>query len=178
MCLGDDSGTSDIVGALETASEGGFVDKSSSMFMFSHDMVQQATYELIPEENRKLYHKLLGELLVKHSHRVEDVDSILFVAANQANHALDLFTDPEERILFANLNLKAGLKTMNISEFDSALNFLRSGIILVEGIEEHWQREYSLSLDLFQKAAQVSLWQEVASVCFFTDLLTYFVQNH
>jgi len=157
LCLSDvksiDSKSIDVMGALEVGVECGLIERSVAMFQFSHDLIQQAAYELIPVVEQPWYHKMLGGVLVAQS-RLDD--TILFVAADQVNRAgIQTITDSKERILFAGLNLKAASKSMEQSEYDSALTYLNSGLLFLTCIPDHWGREYELSLNLFHKSAQV-----------------------
>lgn len=160
LCLSDlksiDSESIDVMGALELGAECGLIERSVAMFQFSHDLIQQAAYELIPAIEQPIYHKMLGGVLVAQSVRIGLDDTILFVAADQVNRAgVQTITDSKERILFAGLNLKAASKSMEQSEYDSALTYLESGLTFLTCIPDHWDTEYELSLNLFQKSAQV-----------------------
>ena len=56
--------------------------------------------------------------------------------------------------VIANLNLEAGHKAIEMSDFTSAFNFFDHGISFLK--KRHWEEHYELSLALFNGATQSS----------------------
>lgn len=100
---------------------------SYDFFHFQHDRIQQAAYSLIPEAEQKSTHLKIGRLLLDNLK-----DGNLFETLNHLNFAIDLIKDPDERVLIAELNLKAGEKAKRSNAYQPALTFLKSGMMLIE----------------------------------------------
>lgn len=96
-------------------------------FHFQHDRIQQAAYSLIPKAEQKSTHLKIGRLLLDNLK-----DGNLFETLNHFNFAIDLIKDPEERVLIAGLNLKAGDKAKRSNAYQPALTFLKAGMMLIE----------------------------------------------
>ena len=43
----------------------GIMEKAGPVYQFTHDIIQQTIYELIPSHNRNLLHKRIGKNLLK-----------------------------------------------------------------------------------------------------------------
>lgn len=122
-------------------------------YQFLHDRVQQAAYTLIPESEKIKTHLEIGRLLLKDLDD-EARDGKIFEIVNQLNYAANLITDGKERILLAELNLKAGKKAMSANAWDSALTYLNTGRNLMN--DERWKDSYDLMLDLHTQAANAA----------------------
>eukprot|EP00985_Skeletonema_marinoi_P012088 scaffold5769_cov73-Skeletonema_marinoi.AAC.1 len=59
----------------------------------------------------------------------------------------ELVADGDQAVEVAKLNLDAGKKAMNMSDFFSAYSFLEYGISYLQ--KGHWDTNYDLSLELF-----------------------------
>jgi len=83
-------------------------------------------------------------------------DSVLFTAVNQLNlggpHAVQ---DKSQYITAARLNLRAGKKAMEMSDYETAHLYFDCGISFLR--KKHWEEHYTLSLELFSLAARCSL---------------------
>ena len=83
---------------------------------------------------------------------------MLFAAVNQINlGGAAAVTDAEEFFTFANHNLAAGKRAMEMAEFSSANSLFSHGIDFLRCIESHWQHHYQFSLELFELGAQTAL---------------------
>jgi len=86
----------------------------------------------------------------------ESDDSILFTAANQLNlGGPNAIQQTSQSVTVAALNLRAGKKAMEMSDFGAAYSYLNNGMSFLR--EGHWQEHYDLSLELFELAAKCAL---------------------
>jgi predicted ATPase len=86
----------------------------------------------------------------------ESDDSILLTAANQLNlGGPNAFQDTSQSITVAALNLRAGKKAMEMSDYGAAYSYFHNGMSFLR--EGHWQEHYDLSLQLFELAAKCAL---------------------
>ena len=83
---------------------------------FSHDMIQERTYSLIPDESKPHFHKTIGMSLVQHSGMNKNAE-ICTLAVDQINLSKGQeIMDQAERALCAQLNLEAGQHAMSTSK--------------------------------------------------------------
>ena len=140
----------DFIACLDHAVNEHILDKSQNGYNFVHDMLKQATYETMSEEDRGKEHLSIGMYAITNASTDTDKSNALtlFIAdqINAANaHGV---TEDSLHIEFAELNLKAGKKSIDISDFQSALSYMMAGISFLHG----WKggKNYNLSLQLFQ----------------------------
>jgi len=101
--------------ALEVAETEGLLDRAGPVFAFSHDMLQESTYNLIQKDERKQLHKKVGMSLVQDMEDIADNADVCILAVDQINICKDLggILRPAECFLFARLNLAAGKHFMS-----------------------------------------------------------------
>lgn len=103
-----------VLEALESACQEGIMEKAGPMFAFSHDMLQESTYSLIPPDERMPLHKKIGMNLVLQYPNVAANPEVCTLAVDQCNICKDAgIMDQAERTLFARLNLAAGKHSMS-----------------------------------------------------------------
>lgn len=140
---------------LDMAVTRGLLDIVSGQYRFSHDRVQEATYNMMEDEVRRLFHFTYGLSLASLSIQEGSVDT-LFIAVNQLNlGGPATVQDPSQSHTIAAMNLKAGKKAMEMSDFKTASSYLRHGISFLP--EHHWKENYGLSLELFELSAKCAL---------------------
>ncbi len=144
-----------LIEPLQVAVAEGIVDMVGGRYSFGHDKLHEAAYNLIRTEDRCFHHCRYGLALVQHALEQAD-DGILFTAVGQINlggpaaiHCAD------QCVVVANLNLMAGCKAMEMSDFSSAYSFFSFGITFLP--KRHWQEHYDLSLQLFEAAGKCAL---------------------
>jgi len=93
-------------------------------YMWQHDQVQQAAYELIPAHKLDSFHLLLGARLYMDAND-EDMKDILFLIVDNMNRGARLIEEPRKRIEVAQLNLQAGERALSTSAFESASRYLQ-----------------------------------------------------
>jgi predicted ATPase/serine phosphatase RsbU (regulator of sigma subunit)/tRNA A-37 threonylcarbamoyl transferase component Bud32 len=122
-------------------------------YKFVHDRIQQASYSLIPEQDKPLIHRKIGQLLLQNTsydHREEKIFDIV----NQLNFGIELISIQSERDELAQFNLIAGKKAKASAAYEPALNYLQVGIKLLG--EKGWQTQYDLTLTLYVEAAEAA----------------------
>jgi predicted ATPase len=142
---------------LEQASKRGFVDNvgGGTMFRFAHDKIQQAAYELMTEQQRRVNHIDFGLNISLSLSNSAQNDELFFLAVNQINRGgPDAVLDPSQKFVFAGLNLSAGRRAINLSDYNAAFQLFQHGISFLG--DNHWAAQYDLSLDLFDAAAEAA----------------------
>ena len=146
-----------IVENLEIAVAEGFLDKIDDRYRFAHDRVQEAAYNTVPAHERCRIHFNYGlelsSLLIGDE---EASASLLFTAVNQLNlGGPPAVQDKGQGITASRLNLRAGKKAMEMSDYETAYSYFDNGISFLS--ENHWQEHYKLSLELFSLGAKCAL---------------------
>ena len=135
----------------------GIVDKTVAQvqhpaYRFSHDRVQQAAYSLLPDTDKHRLHLSIGQSLqANYSH---NIDEIIFPLVNHMNLATHYSGSHSISIPLAELNLKAGIKAKASAAFESAFEYLNSGIGSVN--DSHWLSHYPLMLQLHTEAMELA----------------------
>ncbi|MBK7002519.1 MAG: AAA family ATPase [Rhodoferax sp.] len=120
-------------------------------YRFLHDRVQQAAYSLIAESQLQPLHLRIGRLLLKNTPS-DTLDEYIFDILEQLNTGKELIEDATEKLLLAELNLRAGKKAKNATAYQAAVVHLRIGMALLP--RNAWQDHYLLSLELFRQCAE------------------------
>ncbi|MEG4959386.1 MULTISPECIES: AAA family ATPase [unclassified Microcoleus] len=120
-------------------------------YKFLHDRVQQATYSLIPESDRKSTHLSIGKLLLQNT-SPEDRKENIFALVNQLNFSTDLIVGQVEKDELAFLNLIAGQKAKAATAYEAAARYLNIGLELLAA--NSWQSQYELTLNLHVEAVE------------------------
>ncbi|MEG4626570.1 AAA family ATPase [Microcoleus sp. w1-18aA5] len=126
-------------------------DQFNVTYKFLHDRVQQASYSLIPDEQKKETHRKIGQLLLNSTTPEERKENI-FALVNQLNYGTDLITLELERYELAELNLIAGQKAKTATAYESAVKYLNVGLGLLP--ENSWESQYNLTFNLHLEAAE------------------------
>lgn len=121
------------------------------IYRFIHDRVQQAAYQLIPEENKQQTHLNIARLLYKQGLYTHE-DRQLFNLLQHYNKSLHLIDNVEERLHLAQLNLQAGLKAKTSIAYQSAKMHLEAGLSLLT--PQSWKNQYELTFALHREQAE------------------------
>ena len=100
------------------------------VFNFAHDRIQQAAYDLIPQDQKKMLHLSIGRLLMKGKNKFDHTDD-LRAFLHHFNYALPLITNKKEKHLIAKYNLIVGQKSKRATAYQIALNYLQAGAVLL-----------------------------------------------
>jgi predicted ATPase len=133
--------------------------KSSIDYRFLHDRVQQATYSLIPDSQKKQTHLKIGYLLLQGGHRgtsptASEIAENIFDIVNQLNIGVEFITTQSKRDELANFNLIAGKKAKSSAAYEAALKYFNAGIELLP--DRAWQSHYDLIMELHAEALELS----------------------
>ena len=101
---------------LQAAVKEGILEKAGPLYQFTHDIVQQTVYELIPCRVRHLLHKTIGGALLSST---TSNPTTQLLAVNQINlFCKDGTPSPEERSQFAQSNARAAKRAVAAFSFD------------------------------------------------------------
>ena len=120
-------------------------------YKFLHDRVQQAAHALIPKNEKKLVHLLIGRLLLKDMQENETEN--IFNIVNHLNEGIDLIRKKSERHELAKLNLQAGKKAKASTAYQIASKYYKNGLKLLTF--NCWDKHYKLTLDLHAETLEV-----------------------
>ena len=122
-------------------------------YRFLHDRVQQAAYTLIPEEQRKITHLNIGQLLLTQTAPQQREEKI-FAIVNQLNMGQELIVSQPKRDELAQLNLSAGNKAKSATAHGAAWEYYTTGIGLLT--PQCWQKQYEFTLALYLGATEAA----------------------
>eukprot|EP00957_Ditylum_brightwellii_P206388 15348187-Ditylum_brightwellii.AAC.1 len=137
---------------LDIAIHEGIVKKAGSKYIFAHDQIQKAAYELIPKCEQSKWHLRVGMQMLR-TCKDEDLDNILFVIVDQVNRGKMHITEVSQRIEFAELNFLAGEKAKASGVFSSAALYVEQGIGFLD--ENSWNDYYQLWLRLYMSCIEL-----------------------
>ncbi|KAL9181842.1 hypothetical protein ACHAXT_012185 [Thalassiosira profunda] len=170
-----------IVSSLDTFIEQGILDRAGPIFLFTHDLIQQAAFESIPLAERPKLRLLLGEFLGEKANidisseqeplsrgmdKLPSEDDVFFMGRSMTSSLISLacdqvnFARPNEvtdgtRVKFAGWNLVAGKKAFCQTNAHAAQYHFASGISLLGQLA--WQKNnHYLSIALFEGAVSAS----------------------
>ncbi|OLP16902.1 hypothetical protein BST81_18070 [Leptolyngbya sp. 'hensonii'] len=121
----------------------------TATYRFLHDRVQQAAYSLIPEDEKQATHFKIGQLLFHASTTAAQIEERLFEFLSHLNAGRGLITQPSERQILAQLNLRAGQKAKAATAFGPAIAYFTAGIDLLP--QDAWEQHYDLTLALHEE---------------------------
>jgi PAS domain S-box-containing protein len=132
----------------------GLILRLEGSYVFLHDRIQEAAYELIPERARAEVHLRSGRALLA-SLTADGLAEHLFVVANQLNRGADLLVDHSEKVRVAVIDLGAGRKAKASAAYTSAQAYFAAGIAQLD--EQDWSSEYELQFSLGLECAECEL---------------------
>ncbi|HNI91206.1 MAG TPA: serine/threonine-protein kinase PknK, partial [Leptospiraceae bacterium] len=120
-------------------------------YRFQHDRVQQASYELIGQEEKKSLRLKIGRILLKN----EGWEENLFDVVNHLNIGSDLITDESEKKNLIELNLQAGKKAKISTAYKPALEYLSQAHRILNQFSKPWEKYYELSIIVYKELGEV-----------------------
>jgi predicted ATPase len=143
-----------LINPLKVAAAEGLVSMNGAI-SFCHDRIQEASYNIVEEQDRVCNHLAYGKCLMKHMVDTGD-DHILFTSVNQINlGGAAAVSDREDYFILAKYNLVAGKKAMGMSDFAAAFSFFDHGMSFLR--KDSWKKHYDFTLELYELAAKASL---------------------
>lgn len=139
-----------VLPALKAALQNGMLNLIDDFYRFSHDRVLEAAYSLISDEEKTRQHYLIGKLELQNIDEQKLPEKIFYIV-NQLNAGQGLVNDEDDKLQLAELNLRAGRKALASNAYNSALNYLQTGIKLLK--KNSWEKNYRFTLELYQEAA-------------------------
>ena len=130
---------------------------SVGLTKFSHEKIQQVSYQLTPDNGRELLHLRIGRILYQlHNDARFNDEWIFFAAVDQLNRGCDCIIHPDDRIQLARLNMTAGEVAKSRSAFIIAAEYLKCGARLLDSTGGAWDDDhYELTLELYSNAAEM-----------------------
>ncbi len=96
-------------------------------YRFAHDRLQQASYAMIPPDERPLLHDQIGRLILERS-TPEQCEERLFEIVSHLNLGIASDATREQRDELARLNLRAGEKAKGANAYETALALFVAGL--------------------------------------------------
>ncbi|UQA62702.1 ATP-binding sensor histidine kinase [Polyangium aurulentum] len=141
----------DLHEALWPAEHEGLLLRRDGTYTFVHDRVQEASYSLIPEEQRASVHLRIGRLLLSRT-ATEEMDERIFDIVNQLDLGASLIASQDEKDRIAELDLAAGKKARAGAAYDSAARYFSSGVALLAA--DAWDTRYETAFALHLHLAE------------------------
>lgn len=130
-------------------------------YIFVHDQVQAAAYDLLSDEEQTDTHLNTGYFLLERLSG-EERDRQLFEIVNHLNHSRKYDTATERRRI-ARLNCDAGEKAKASAAYSVAFAYFKKGRELLR--EEDWQDDYPLAFSLGIQCAESAYLAGEPEVC-------------
>lgn len=103
---------------------------AASSYRFYHDLVQQAVYSLLEEEEALETHRSIGMRLLGGDYTKPQSTAKVIEIANQLKNAFTIVTE-EERSIYINFNIRAGDEVYAMSDFEMAHCFFDTALQLL-----------------------------------------------
>jgi predicted ATPase/signal transduction histidine kinase len=126
-------------------------------YRFAHDRVQQASYSLIGEEQRREVHLKIGTLLWRAAGDQPHAEQI-FEIVGHLNRGAALVSERRERIAMAQLNLDAATRAREATAYQAAQQYASEGLALLPSaaeLESKSELRFSLTKELAQASYQI-----------------------
>ncbi len=140
---------------LRPALAGGMIFRTQDVFRFAHDRIHEATYSLIPEDQKPRVHLEIGRMMLADG-AGPMVGQLLFAIADHVNAGRRLVTAEEERADLARLNLTAGRKAKEATAYSTARRYLLAALDFLPGDRDTiWTTRYFLAYEVYRELAEV-----------------------
>ncbi len=124
---------------------------NSARFIFTHDKVQQAAYNLIETSELAALHLKIGRLFLKNK-KESQLHEGIFELLNHFALSLNLINNNSEKEKIAGLCLVAGKKAKESISYDLGVRFLEMGKSLLGS--GSWQGNYQLTYDIIKELGE------------------------
>ncbi|MDY6905510.1 MAG: AAA family ATPase [Thermodesulfobacteriota bacterium] len=123
----------------------------SGVFEFSHDRIQRAIYQTLPEDKAQAIHWKIGKAMLKKTSH-QQMGEETFRIAYQFKRGMRFATDLQDKLELAELNLNAGKKAMESVSFETGLAYLRFAADLLP--DNAWKDYYTLTHGIYTRLAK------------------------
>ncbi len=147
--LKDNDNMGQIYKAFTEVESEGFIFISGNQYQFVHDRIQEAVYSLIPDESKIEMHYRIGHIILAKTGDKREVTEKMFTAVDQLNRAIPIINNPQEKLELARLNFEVGQKAKTSVAFESANNYFKAGMRLLEN--DSWESQYELTYFLYKE---------------------------
>ncbi|GAB3227190.1 AAA family ATPase [Algoriphagus aestuariicola] len=120
-------------------------------FIFQHDKIQQAALGMLPDREKKQIRLAIAESISSKLGEIGHTDFI-YTVTDHFNFAQSLIQNQETLKRLVRLNLAAGIRSKNANAYESFLNYIKSGMDLIE--EGHLEMDGSILKDLYLYRAE------------------------
>lgn len=153
LCSSSETSGDAITTSLEVARKEHILDHNDQVYKFAHDTLQQSAYDLMSSAEKGGCHFRIGLHLMSSVSKEASFDALLFTVIDQINSAKRYgVTDASMNISCAKMNLQACKRSMEVSDFPSAWQYVVYGTSYLP--EAKWESStYELSLDLYEAGA-------------------------
>ncbi|EPZ31888.1 Signal transduction response regulator, receiver domain-containing protein [Rozella allomycis CSF55] len=97
-------------------------------YAFTHDRIQQASNEMLKEEEKRNIHLKLARYYYEECLNEKMKEEALFGIVQHYNEALDLVVEDEERLIVCELNLRASKRARASASYSTSLTFSNAAI--------------------------------------------------
>jgi predicted ATPase/signal transduction histidine kinase len=125
-------------------------DKTGIYFIFQHDKILQAAYDMIPVDRQYRIHDEIGQVMLSEAHQRNNWDNVIDIVTH-LNQASNIYRSDEDKDELAQLNLQAGIKTKDSIAFDAAERFMQEGINCLR--RDCWESQRELTFSLYEDLA-------------------------
>ncbi len=136
---------------LQSADQERLISKAKNTYIFQHDRIRQAAFLLADSEQHAGIHLKIARVLHRQTPQNMLKENI-FEIVNQFNSALPAVSDAKEKNMLSELNLQAGKKAKEAAAYNSAMEFLTTGISLVG--TSPWASDYRITYEILLQLSE------------------------
>jgi predicted ATPase len=125
---------------------------TSGQTRFTHDKMREAADTLIAESERDSFHLGVGQRLLHWLPEDQQEDHLMLIVY-QVSRGVHLLDDPEDKVAYSKLFLKAGRKAATLAEFSTASALVRTAVNLLG--KRCWKDHYDQSLRLYNLLTEI-----------------------
>lgn len=140
---------------LTVAMENGYVDYNheNNLYVFHHDRILEASYSLIPDDEKPGLHYKIGRLTMENTPESKLKDRLFYIV-DHLNQGIQIVIEKKETIALARMNLEAGKTAKYSAAYSPSMRYLDMGISLLDA--DSWEKEYALTISLYTQCVEVS----------------------
>lgn len=128
-----------------------YLNKIDINFVFQHDRLQQALYQMIEEKTRCRLHLKIAQLLLKNLSKEQIEDKIVDIAIHM-NKGIEYIEEEEEINNIIEVNLRAAKRVKASFGYSSAYEFLKVAKNLMTN--KYWVNKFSLASEIYRLFAE------------------------